>query len=76
MRPTKTAQIRAAMQAGDWGRALSIASKFPQLGPHKAAIMRAQSARLSPGLYEQMGHDPAAVIEAGKAALAARFQAR
>jgi hypothetical protein len=30
-------------------------------------------ARLSPGLYRQMGRDPAAVIEEGKAALRERF---
>jgi hypothetical protein len=71
----KIAQVQQAMAAGDWPRAFSIASKFARLGRQRDAIMRAQAARLSPGLYEQMGHDPAAVIEAGKAAMRERFQA-
>jgi hypothetical protein len=62
------------MAANDWPRAFSIASKFARLGPQRAAIMRAQSAALSPGLYRQLGRDPAAIIEAGKAALRERFE--
>ena len=72
---TKLAQVRAAMAAQDWPRAFSIASKFQRLGPQRAAIMRAQAARLSPGLYRQMGRDPAMVIEEGNAAMRARFEA-
>jgi hypothetical protein len=64
------------MRAGDWPRAFSIASKFARLGSQRAAIMRAQAVRLSPGLYRQLGRDPAAVIEEGKAAMRARFEAR
>jgi hypothetical protein len=37
--------------------------------------MRAQAARLSPGFYRGLGHDPAAIIEEGKAALRERFEA-
>ena len=55
--------------------AFSIASKFTRLGPQRAAIKRAQAARLSPGLYRQLGRDPAAIIEEGKAALRERFGA-
>jgi len=73
---TKLAQVQAAMAAGDWPRAFSIASKFQRLGRQKAAIMRAQAARLSPGLYRQLGRDPAMVIEEGKAAMRARFEAQ
>jgi hypothetical protein len=72
---TKLAQVRKAMRAGDWPRAFSIASKFARLGPQRAAILRAQAARLSPGLYRQLGRDPAAIIEAGKAAMRERFGA-
>jgi len=64
------------MAAQDWPRAFSIASKFARLGPQRAAIMRAQAARLSPGLYRQMGRDPAKVIEEGNAAMRQRFEAR
>ena len=73
---TKLSQVQAAMHAGDWPRAFSIASKFARLGPQKAAIMRAQAARLSPSLYRQLGRDPAAVVEEGKVALRARFEAK
>ena len=62
------------MRAGDWPRAFSIASKFARLGRQRAAIMRAQAARLSPGLYRQLGRDPAAIIEAGKAAMREHFE--
>jgi hypothetical protein len=72
---TKLSKVQAAMRAGNWPRAFSIASKFARLGAHKAAIMRAQSAALSPGLYRQLGRDPAAIIEAGKAAMLERFGA-
>jgi hypothetical protein len=72
---TKLAQVQAAMRAGDWPRAFSIASKFARLGPQRAAILRAQAARLSPGLYRQLGRDPVAIIEAGKAAMRERFEA-
>jgi hypothetical protein len=73
---TKLSKVQAAMRARDWPRAFSIASKFARLGAQRAAIMRAQAARLSPGLYRQLGRDPAAIIEAGKAALRVRFEAR
>jgi hypothetical protein len=72
---TKLSKVQMAMCAGDWPRAFSIASKFARLGPQRAAILRAQSAALSPGLYRQLGRDPAAVIEEGKAAMRARFEA-
>jgi hypothetical protein len=55
--------------------AFSIASKFTRLGPQRAAIKRAQAARLNPGLYRQLGRDPAAIIEEGKAALRESFGA-
>jgi hypothetical protein len=72
---TKLSKVQAAMAAGDWSRAFSIASKFARLGPQRAAIMRAQAARLSPGFYRGLGRDPAAVIEEGKAALREHFEA-
>ena len=75
-RLTKLAQVQAAMAAQDWPRAFSIASKFARLGPQRAAIMRAQAARLSPGFYRGLGRDPTAIIEAGKAALRERFEAK
>jgi hypothetical protein len=58
---TKLSKVQAAMRAGDWPRAFSIASKFARLGSQRAAILRAQAARLSPGLYRQLGRDPALI---------------
>jgi hypothetical protein len=72
---TKLAQVQGAMRAGDWPRAFSIASKFARLGLQRAAIMRPQAARLSPGFYRGLGRDPAAVIAEGKAAMRERFEA-
>lgn len=71
---TKLSKVLAAMDAGDWARAFSIASKFARLGSQKAEIMRAQSALLSPDFYRQLGLDPSAVIEIGKKAMRARFE--
>jgi hypothetical protein len=71
---TKLSKVQAAIAADDWPRAFSIASKFARLGPQRAAIMRAQSVALSPGLYRQLGRDPAALIEQGNAAMRERFE--
>ena len=76
MPTTKTQRLIDLMRAGDWPRAFSIASKFARLGTQRAAIMRAQAARLIPGFYRGLGRDPAVVIEEGKAALRERFEAR
>lgn len=67
--------MKTAMRAGDWPRAFSIASKFACLGPQRAAILRAQAARLSPGFYPGLGCDPTAIIEAGNVAMRERFEA-
>lgn len=67
--------LRQAMAAGDWRAAIGIASKFQQLGAEKKAITRAQSAYLRPDFYRQIGLDPAAAIDAAKAALIRRYGA-
>ncbi len=74
MMETKLSQVLAAMAAGDWRRAFSIASKFGDLGAQKEQIMRAQSALNNPSFYRQIGRDPKAAFEAGKEALRARFE--
>jgi hypothetical protein len=43
---------------------------------HIGRIMWTHAARLSPGFYRGLGRDPAVVIEEGKAAMRARFEAR
>jgi hypothetical protein len=61
------------MQCGDWVRAFRIASKFPRLGRHRAAILSAHGACVSPGFFEQIGKSPAALIEAGTRALVEKY---
>lgn len=70
---TKLSQIRAAVAANDWRKALAIAARFPQLGQHKAAIVTAHECLAHPGFYRQLGKDEAALIDAGKAALRERY---
>lgn len=68
-RPSKLAQVRAAMRVGDWRRALSIAAKFEELGPQRTAIIRAHEAYEHPRFYEQLGTDLASLKSEGKRAL-------
>lgn len=70
---TKLDQIREAAAAGDWATALRIAARFPQLGEHKRAIVTGHEALAHPGFYSQLGKDPSALVEAGKAALRDRY---
>jgi len=65
----KVVQLRELMAAGDWRAAILLAAKFPALGPHRAAILSAREAYLRPEFQRQVGKSPAALIEAGKAAL-------
>jgi hypothetical protein len=65
--------VRLAMSAGDWNKAINLAAKFQRLGKHKKVIMRANEALLRPGFQRQLGRNPTALIEAGKAALNERF---
>ena len=73
--PSKVAQLKAAMGAGDWALALRIAARFPRLGKHKAAIVLGHEASTNAGqrLYRQLGHDPEVLKAAGKQALLERF---
>ena len=62
-----------AMRAGHWSVAIQLAAKFPRLGAEAAVITRAREAILRPDFMRQIGKDPAALIEAGKAALLRRY---
>ena len=66
---TKTAKLIGYMRAGDWPRALSLASTFKMLGPHRTTIVRAHEARVWPGFYRGLGRDPNALVAEGIAAL-------
>lgn len=70
---TKISQIRSAVAANDWRKALAIAARFPQLGEHKKAIVTAHECLAHPGFYRQLGKDEAALVDAGKAALRERY---
>ena len=71
---TKLSILRAHMARGDWTRAISLAAKFPRLGEHRAAILDAQLAATNPAFCRGIKKDPEQLIEAGKAALLARYR--
>lgn len=71
--PRKIDKLVALMRAGDMDAALRMASKFAELGKQREAITRAASALLSPGFYESLGQDPAALVRAGHEALRDRY---
>ena len=70
---TKLSKLKAAAAIGDWAGALRIAAKFPQLGEHKAEIVRAHECLVNPQFYRQLGRDPEACVAAGIAALRLRY---
>ena len=72
--PRKIDALRRIMAAGDWERALAFAAKFPRLGDFKRAIERGHQACTRPEFCRQIGQDPAALIEAGIAALRDRYE--
>lgn len=73
MPPTKLSQLTAFMRAGEWGKALSLAAKFGDLGPQREAITRGHNAGVNPGFYRQLKRCPEKEIEAGIEALKARY---
>ena len=68
--------LRRHMAAGEWRAAISLASKFQDLGAHKARILRAQEALARPEFQRQIGRDPEALIADGIAALKERYGQR
>ena len=70
---SKTARVRAAVEAGDWIVALRIAKGLGNLGTDKAAIERAWEATCRPATVRQIGRDPETDVEQGKAVLRRRF---
>lgn len=70
---TKLSILLDAAAAGDWRKAISVASKFHDLGAHKADISRAQMAYTNPRFVVQIGKDVSSCIEAGKSALIVRY---
>ncbi len=70
---SKLTKLRTAAYAGDWEKAISIASKFPVLGKHKAAIMSAHEAYQRPDFQRQVGKNPEQLKAAGIAALKEKY---
>jgi hypothetical protein len=69
----KITLLRALMARGDWRGAIAIAARFPRLGPARDAVLAAREAFERPEFQRQIGRDPAAIIEAGKAALRGQY---
>ena len=68
--------LRAAMDSGQWEKALSIAAKFPRLGKHEFAIRCGNEAAQRPDFQRQLGKDPKSLVDAGIAALKERYNAQ
>ena len=66
---TKISLLRAAATAGDWQAAIRIAARFPRLGAIRGEVLDAHLAFTNPRFAQQIGKDPAALIEAGKQAV-------
>ncbi len=73
MQVKKIEILKSLMRADDWPAAIKFAAKFPRLGAGAADITRANDALLRPAFYRQIGRDPAALVERGKAALISRY---
>ncbi len=73
MRERKIDILMTLMRSGDWPAALSLASKFPRLGPHGPAIKRGHGACCWPDFYRQIGMDPDLLIRTGIQALNERY---
>ncbi len=71
--PVKLAQLKAAMRAGNWERALQIAARFRRLGAHRVAIVRAHEVYAHPQFYAQLGYDPEKLKAEGRRALVERY---
>ncbi len=69
MRERKIDILITLMRTGDWPAALSLASRFPRLGPHGPVIKRAHEACCWPDFYRQLRKDPDRLIQTGIQAL-------
>lgn len=73
---SKTKLINKLLAKGEESKALTVASRLARLGEHRDDILRAKAAKLSPGLYTQMGYNVRDVIERGHIAVYRRFQGK
>lgn len=66
--------LREFMDANEWEKAISLAAKFPRLGGHKDAILRAQTAYTNPRFLSQIGRDVEQCKQLGIAALIVAYK--
>lgn len=66
-------KLKALWAAGEHRKALKLAAAWPRLGAHKAAIQQGGAAATNPAFYSQIGKDPVALVAAGLAAVAQRY---
>ena len=70
---TKLSAVTAAMNAGDWQRAIALAARFTRLGAQRDAILDAHGAYTNPRFAVQLGKDVEGLKLLGIVALRARY---
>jgi len=70
---TKLETLKEAARSEDWKTAISIAAKFPRLGPIRNAVLDAHMAYTNPRFLAQIGKSVEECINAGKLALIKRY---
>jgi hypothetical protein len=73
MKPRKIDILVKLMLEEKWDDALSLASKFPELGKHTKAIRMAHDANFNPRFYIQLGKNPEVLRQEGINALIERY---
>lgn len=73
---TKLSAVTAALEAGDFRRAIALAAKFPRLGAERNAILDAHGAYTYPHFAAQLGKDIEQLKLLGIAALRARYSGK
>jgi hypothetical protein len=63
--------LREYMACGDWYAALRLAASWPDAVPE---VRKAWEGCARPDFQRQLGRDPEALVEAGKAALKTRYR--
>jgi hypothetical protein len=70
---TKLSIVKKHMASNNWQEAIRLASKFPQLGNERAAILDANLAYTNPRFMMQIKKDLNALKENGRLSLINRF---
>jgi hypothetical protein len=70
---TKLSAVKKQMALNNWQEAIRLASKFPQLGNHRAAILDANLAYTNPRFMLQIKKDLVALKENGRIVLLQKY---